>query len=144
VLLGLLGLQFATPFDAELPESTMVVPRHALLGPKPKPEAYPEILLRPIFAPDRLPMMEVMPGYSLLGIGIAGPSATAIVQGPGGRMLRVRPGDRLAGWPVASITPNNLFFQRNKERRMLKLDMSRLYNMPGKATQAGQPKAIIR
>ncbi len=129
MLLLLLGVQLATPFDADLPEQTMLVPRQPDLAFKPERKAYPEILQRPIFAPDRQPMLETMPGYSLLGVGIAGPLSTAIVQN-GGRMTRVKPGDRVAGWRVASITGNYLFLERNKERRMLKLDMTRLYAAP--------------
>jgi hypothetical protein len=147
VLLLLLGVQLATPFDAELPEQTVLVPRHANLTFQPEHKAYPEILQRPLFAPDRQPMLEAMPGYALLGVGIAGPLSTAIVQ-TGGRMTRVKPGDRLAGWKVASITPNYLYFERNKERRMLKLDMTRLYAAPnaGKSRDAGpvQARAGVR
>lgn len=126
MLLLLLGVQFAMPFDADLPEQAVLAPRHARLTFKPERKAYPEVLRRPIFAPDRQPMLETMPGYALLGVGIAGPLSTAIVQS-GSRMTRIKPGDRLAGWKVASITPDYLFFERNKERRMLKLDMTRLY-----------------
>lgn len=136
MLLLLLGVQLAMPFDADLPEQTALAPRHSHLVFKPERKAYPEILQRPIFAPDRQPMLEAMPGYALLGVGIAGPLSTAIVQ-VGARMTRVKPGERLAGWKVASITPNYLFFERNKERRMLKLDMTRLYA----ASNAGNSKA---
>jgi len=118
----------------------MLAPRHSRLTLKRERKVYPEILLRPIFAPDRQPMMEMMPGYSLLGTGIAGPLATAIVQTPGGRMQRLHPGDRFAGWQVASITQDHVFFGRNKERRMLKLDMTRFYSAP----KAGQVKAAVR
>jgi hypothetical protein len=142
VLLLLLGVQLAIPFDAELPEQTVLAPRHSNLTFQPEHKTYPEILRRPLFAPDRQPMLEAMPGYALLGVGIAGPLSTAIVQ-IGGRMTRVKPGDRLAGWQVATITPNYLYFERNKERRMLKLDMTRLYAAPnaGKSRDAGPAQA---
>jgi len=125
-----------------LPDQAVLAPRHAHLVFKPERKAYPEILWRPLFAPDRQPMLEAMPGYALLGVGIAGPLSTAIVQA-GSRMTRVKPGDRLAGWKVASITPNYLYFERNKERRMLKLDMTRLYaaSNTGKSRIAGPAQA---
>jgi hypothetical protein len=129
MLLLLLGVQLATPFDTNLPGQTMLVPSQPRLGFKPERKAYPEILQRPIFAPDRQPMLETMADYSLLGVGIAGPLSTAIVQN-GGRMMRVKPGDRLAGWRVGSITTNYLFLELNKERRVLKLDMTHLYAAP--------------
>jgi hypothetical protein len=123
-----LCLQFAMPFDAQLPQSSVLVPRRAHLDSERERQAHPEILQRPIFATDRQPMMETMEGYTLLGTGIAGALSTAIVQGPDSRVQRLRPGDQLAGWQVVSITQNYLFFRRSKERRMLKLDMTRRYS----------------
>jgi hypothetical protein len=117
----LIGLQFTVPFQPELPEAPDLVPRHTRSTLEPVVQTYPAILERPIFAEDRLPMMEMLQGYSLLGTGIAGPRSTAIVQAGAGPMTRVKPGDRIGRWKVASIADAKLYLTGDKERRMLRL-----------------------
>ncbi|MEJ1970191.1 MAG: hypothetical protein WDN03_16410 [Rhizomicrobium sp.] len=123
LLVGLLGVQFALPVDADLPGSTQLVPRRERPATvMPLASNFPEILRRPVFAPDRRPMVESMEGFTLIGVGLAGSTATALLQS-GGSVSRVHIGDSVAGWRVASIEADQLLFQRNEERRMLKLDI---------------------
>lgn len=141
----ILAVQLATPFDADLPATPVLAPRIPRQVFAPVRERYPEILQRPIFAEDRQPMMELLQGYALLGTGIAGPLSTAVVQTTGGRMQRVKPGERLGGWQVTAITETNLFLARNKERRMLRLDMTRVAIAPRqRQISAVRPKAASR
>jgi hypothetical protein len=123
ILLGVLALQVVLPVDPRAPESTQLVPRREVMRITLLKTNYPEILQRPIFTSDRHPMMEPMSGLTLVGVGIAGNRATALLQDVNGPVIRRRPGDIAAGWRIASITPDRVFFERQGERRILKIDV---------------------
>lgn len=123
VLIVALGLQFALPIDSDLPPTTARLPRHISL-PEPVLNAdYPEIIQRPLFAPDRQPMIEAMDGLVLLGLGLGGVKPTALLQSAGGPVLRGHPGDQINGWQIAAVTEDRVSFERKGERRILKLDV---------------------
>jgi hypothetical protein len=136
-LFGTLLLQVLLPIDPGVPAPVQLVPRRDELKVKPMPTDYPEILQRPIFASDRHPMIEPMAGLSLVGVGIAGSRTMALLQNSDGQVVRSRPGDVAAGWRIASITLDSVFFERQGERRVLKLDVRGRKALAGMHGQAG-------
>lgn len=73
---------------------------------------YPQILMRPLFAPTRsgddtgadgTSASVQLSDFSVVGVAIGRDLTTAVVRGPGGETRLLRPGDRLIGWTVAAI-----------------------------------------
>lgn len=125
VLLIAAGLQIVIPSSASLPEGTALAPRRA-----PEPlvsvaQNYPTVLERPIFAPDRAPVLLQaqatgnLSGYQVLGTAVAGTVSAALVRDATGRVIRVKPDAILQGWRLVSIDRTELVFDRDGERRSL-------------------------
>ncbi|WP_241911896.1 hypothetical protein [Telmatospirillum siberiense] len=93
---------------------------------------WPAIAERPLFSPNRRPgkaesvAASVLDGYLVLGIGIMGQTATALVKSPGGKPTRLLPGQKLDGWTLSAIEPMRLVFERSGEIGVLPLDARRL------------------
>jgi hypothetical protein len=127
VLLGVAGLQLALPSATRLPPDSDLVPRRAQEPATPQTPSFPIIFQDPIFAPDRkpddtaIPVEGGMSGFTVLGIAMAGDTATAVVRGPDGTIERIKPGDEEEGWRLVSVAFDGLTFERNKERRLLML-----------------------
>ena len=83
------------------------------------------MLARPIFAPDRAPVLlqaqtaGTLNGYEVLGTAVAGNVSAALVRDATGRVFRVKPDAILQGWRVVSIDRVQLVFDRDGERRSL-------------------------
>jgi hypothetical protein len=127
------GLQLALPSSVELPT------RPRVLAPAPErapiariaPVAYAAIMAHPIFAPDRAPPPAEaeasgnLSGFEVLGTAIAGKiAAAALLRDSGGEITRVKVGEEIDGWKLLSISPQELVFDRNGERRSLTVDMT--------------------
>ncbi len=138
VLLGAFLIQLVLPIDSGTPAPTQLVPRRNILKVKPMRTDYPEILQRPIFAQDRHPMIEPMAGLTLAGVGIAGDRAAALLQKSDGSVFRGRPGDMAAGWRIVSIAPDRVFFERQEEHRVLKLDVRGRKSLQGMRGESGE------
>ena len=83
------------------------------------------MLARPIFAPDRAPVLlqaqsaGSLSGYEVIGTAVAGPISAALVRDATGRILRVKPDAVLQGWRVVSIDRTQMILDRDGERRSL-------------------------
>jgi hypothetical protein len=125
ILLAAAGLQVTIPSSAELPQNTAPAPRPALEPVGPAEREYPAILQRPIFAPDRAPVLLQaqasgnLSGYEVVGTAIAGPVSAALIRDTTGRIIRVKPDAILQGWRLVSIDRAQLLFDRDGERRAL-------------------------
>ena len=113
------------PSSASLPDNPVMPPRLAAQADAPIVRSYPGVLARPIFAPDRAPVILSAPtggnlsGFEVLGTAIAGNVSAALVRDAMGRVLRVKPDAMLQGWRLVSIDRMQLVFDREGERRTL-------------------------
>jgi len=113
------------PSSAALPEETVLAPRRAPEPVTPATRNYPAALARPIFAPDRAPVLlqaqtaGSLNGYEIIGTAVAGPISAALVRDATGRILRVKPDAVLQGWRVVSIDRTQMILDREGERRSL-------------------------
>jgi hypothetical protein len=125
VLLLAAGLQVSMPSAAALPEESVLAPRPAPEPAAPATRNYPAALARPIFAPDRAPVLlqaqtaGSLNGYEIIGTAVAGPISAALVRDATGRILRVKPDAVLQGWRVVSIDRTQMILDREGERRSL-------------------------
>jgi len=125
VLLLTAGLQVSMPSSAALPEDTVLAPRRAPEPAEPATRNYTAVLARPIFAPDRAPVLlqaqtaGSLNGYEIIGTAVAGPISAALVRDATGRTLRVKPDAVLQGWRVVSIDRTQMILDRDGERRAL-------------------------
>ncbi|MDD3447123.1 MAG: hypothetical protein PHS60_17095 [Zavarzinia sp.] len=88
--------------------------------------AYPAILERPLFSPDRRPAPAGGPAaeaaaFTLIGVGTAGDAATALLRAPDGQALRILPGQSVEGWQVISIEPNAVTLGHGDRRIVLEV-----------------------
>jgi len=128
VLLLAVGLQFALPSGATLPE---VVRRPAAAAaPAIEPvraalNTYNAIMAHPIFAPDRAPPPVEddeagnLAGVEVLGTAIAGKVSAALIRDADGEFTRLKIGEDIDGWKLVSINPKELVFDRHGERKSL-------------------------
>jgi hypothetical protein len=134
------------PSSASLPEDTVVAPRPAVEPAEPVAQNYPAILERPIFAPDRAPVLLQaqasgnLAGYEVLGTAIAGPVSAALVRDATGRVIRIKPDAILQGWRLVSIDRAQLVFDRDGERRALAVSATAPVRQ-GPATHLGTSQA---
>lgn len=146
ILLVAAGLQIAIPSSADLPQNTAPAPRRAAEPIGPTEREYPAILQRPIFAPDRAPVLlqaqasSNLSGYEVVGTAIAGPVSAALVRDTTGRVIRVKPDAILQGWRLVSIDRTQLLFDRDGERRALAVTATAPVRQ-GPATKLGSAKA---
>lgn len=125
-LVALLVLQFALPQRTDLDVAGGRAPRFAR-DPTPvaAPE-YPAILAAPVFSPSRTVGAAATPGqgeqggtFEALGVGLGQGAATAILQLPGGEIVRARPGQVVQGWRVAAIQSTRVVLTRGGQRLSL-------------------------
>lgn len=112
LLLVLLLFQLVLPHPQTAPAA-----RSLLTAPAADPAVadvpeYPQVLMRPLFAPtrsgdetgaDATSASVQLSDFSVVGVAIGRGLATAVVRGPGGETRTLRPGDRLLGWTVTAI-----------------------------------------
>jgi hypothetical protein len=130
------GSRFRLPSGSASRRSPELLPAFAavllLVTARPAPEPaepaarnYAAVLARPIFAPDRAPVILQAPtagslnGYEVLGTAVAGKVAAALVRDATGRVIRVKPDAMLQGWRVVSIDRTQLTLDRDGENRVL-------------------------
>jgi hypothetical protein len=124
-LLVVAGVQMAIPSSVDLPEEAVVAPKPLPAALAPAARDYPAVLAKPIFAPDRAPVILQaqtagnLSGFEVLGTAIAGTVSAALVRDATGRIIRVKPDAILQGWRVVSIDRAQLIFDRDGERRSL-------------------------
>ena len=124
-LLVVAGVQMAIPSSVNLPEEAVVAPKPLPAALAPAARDYPAVLAKPIFAPDRAPVILQaqtagnLSGFEVLGTAIAGTVSAALVRDATGRIIRVKPDAILQGWRVVSIDRAQLIFDRDGERRSL-------------------------
>jgi hypothetical protein len=124
------AVQFAVPTSTKLPDDSILAPRRVRESPQIVEQDYPTVLANPIFAPDRKPDATAVPvsggmnGFAVLGVGVVGDTATALVRGPGGMVQRLKPGDMINGYRLIAVQLDQLTFERNNERHMLSLSKS--------------------
>jgi hypothetical protein len=137
------GLQLVLPSSTRLPDETELAPRRVHEAAELTVRDYPAMLANPIFAPDRkadataVPVGGGMNGFAVLGIALAGDTATALVRGPGGMIQRLKPGDAMGGWTLVAAALDQLTFERNKERRVLTISKAPVGAAIGPAGAAG-------
>jgi hypothetical protein len=125
LLLITAGLQVAMPSSSSLPETRPSAPRAAAEPAAPVTQTYAAVLQRPIFAPDRAPIVLQaaatgnLNGIEVLGTAIAGSVSAALVRDNTGRIMRVKPDAILQGWRLVSIDRAQLLFDRDGERRTI-------------------------
>lgn len=125
VLLVAVAFQIAMPPSVELPRNSAVAPRQPVALAAPTAKSYPAVLARPIFAPDRAPVVLQAPsagnlaGFEVLGTAIAGKTSAALLRESSGRIIRIKPDDVIQGWHLVSIERAQLTFDRDGERRLL-------------------------
>jgi hypothetical protein len=113
------------PSSTSLPETTRSAPKPAAEPPEPVSQNYAAVLQRPIFAPDRAPVLLQaaatgnLSGFEVLGTAIAGTVSAALVRDNTGRIMRVKPDAVLQGWRLVSIDRTQLLFDRDGERRTI-------------------------
>lgn len=104
--------------------------------------AYNAIMAHPIFAPDRAPPPAEadaagnLSGVEVLGTAIAGKVSAALVRDADGEFNRLKIGEAIDGWKLVSITPTELVFDRNGERRSLAIT-AMAPTRPGMTTKMG-------
>ncbi|HTT99871.1 MAG TPA: hypothetical protein VMF58_17610 [Rhizomicrobium sp.] len=149
VLLLAVGLQFALPSSATLPEITRQAPPAALSSVEPVHaafNAYNAIMAHPIFAPDRAPPPAEadeagnLSGVEVLGTAIAGKVSAALVRDADGEFSRIKVGEEIDGWKLVSIGPTDLTFDRNGERKSLQITAT-APSRPGMNTKLGAGSA---
>jgi hypothetical protein len=119
------GLQIAMPSTVDLPEDSPLAARRAPEPGEPVAANYAAVLARPIFAPDRAPVIlqaqtaGSLSGYDVVGTAVAGNIAAALVRDATGRIIRIKPDAILQGWRVVSIDRTQLTLDRDGERRVL-------------------------
>jgi hypothetical protein len=124
-LLMLVGVQMAIPSTVDLPQEAVVTPQRSVAALEPTGHEYPTVLAKPIFAPDRAPVIlqaqtaGTLAGFEVLGTAIAGSVSAALVRDATGRIIRVKPDAILQGWRLVSIDRAQLIFDRDGERRSL-------------------------
>lgn len=124
-LLAAGAFQIALPPSVELPRNSGLASRHPVPLANPTAKSYPAVLARPIFAPDRAPVVLQAPsagnlaGFEVLGTAIAGTTSAALVRNSTGRIIRIKPDDVVQGWRLVSIERAQLTFDRDGERRLL-------------------------
>jgi hypothetical protein len=134
------ALQLSLSSSAQLPHVAAVRPQAMPDSPTPEDNDYAAILERPIFAPDRAPILLTaqtqgnLAGYNVLGTAIAGTVSTALVRDTTGRTIRIKPDATLQGWRLVSIERTELVFDRDGERRTLPVETAPMH---GVATPAG-------
>jgi hypothetical protein len=136
------------PSSTDLPQTSALAPRRAPEPVEPVAQNYPATLARPIFAPDRAPILLQaqsagnLAGYEVLGTAIAGTISAALVRDTTGRIVRVKPDAILQGWRLVSIDRTQLVFDRDGERRSLTISATAPTRPAVGTTQAGSsPKA---
>ena len=125
--LGLaLALQLVLPAGASLSDAVAAAPRLARIPAAPV-VSYPQILERPVFAPDRKPVEESdsddegIGDYEVLGIAISAERASVVLRGPDGKTQRIQYGAELAGWKLASVDRSQIVFEKDGQRQTLTL-----------------------
>ncbi|MGD0189609.1 MAG: hypothetical protein ABSD74_02590 [Rhizomicrobium sp.] len=124
------AVQFALPESTKLPDDSILAPRRVRESPQVIARDYPAVLANPVFAPDRKPDATAVPvsggmnGFAVLGVGMVGDTATALVRGPGGMVQRLKPGGVINGYRLIAVQLDQLTFERNNERHMLSLSKS--------------------
>ena len=119
------AFQIAMPSSVELPQDTAVAARRPPPLGAPVARSYPAVLARPIFAPDRAPVILQAPsggnlaGFEVVGTAIAGTISAALVRDATGRIIRVKPEDVVQGWRLVLVERTQLTFDRDGERRSL-------------------------
>lgn len=133
------------PSSTDLPENSALAPRRAQEPAEPVTQNYPATLARPIFAPDRAPVLLQaqsagnLGGYEVLGTAIAGTTSAALVRDATGRIVRVKPDAILQGWRLVSIDRTQLVFDRDGERRSLTVSATAPARAAVNGAQAGSP-----
>ncbi len=126
VLTGLAAVQIVLPTD-ELPAAEDgLAPRRPTLVDVPVPQDYPEIVARPLFSPGRRPAAGDQASSEddslvVIGIGTTTDSSTALLRTGEGQVRRIRVGDEVNGWTVATIEPAAITLTRDGESRRLGL-----------------------
>jgi hypothetical protein len=135
------------PSSTDLPEASALAPRRAPEPVEPVAQNYPAVLGRPIFAPDRAPVLLQaqsagnLAGYEVLGTAIAGTISAALVRDATGRIVRVKPDAILQGWRLVSIDRTQLVFDRDGERRSLTVSATAPTRPAVGTAQSGGSKA---
>ena len=94
---------------------------------------YPQILSRPLFTPSRgaagaglasQAASTVLSDYTLAGVTHVGGRGEAVMRGPGGEVVSLRPGDTLLGWQVAAVERGGIVLQQGDIRRVIAVSSS--------------------
>jgi len=130
-LTALAVLQALLPVSPNSPNSSSLAPRRVPIAAAPMTKDYDAVLGAALFAPDRpqvpgvLDMSGTLDGYRALGVAIAGPLVSAVVQSHGGPISRIALGRALDGWTLAGATTSRLVFTRGNEQRVLLISRTR-------------------
>jgi hypothetical protein len=148
VLVGLLVVQTVVPVRTDIPEPSSVLPRHPKTLASSGVTLYPQILDRPIFAPDRRSWSggdiasptgdesgAAAIGVSkLVGLALGPRVATAVVRAPSGHSRVVRSGDLVDGWRVQSVSASGLLLRREQDHKVLRMVGDETEPEPGEQT----------
>jgi hypothetical protein len=119
------------------------------------PDAYPTILARPMFAPDRRPppppAPPVVPPPPPPPDPFASVQITGLFTGPGGgvlarvegKMRRVKIGQSIGAWKLETVEGREATFKQGEQERKLTLAYAKL-NVPLPPPVAAVPAAILR
>ena len=128
-LVTALGLQFAAPaFAPDAPAVVGLAARKPRGVTAPLAVDHPDILRRPLFAPDRQPAAEGAAGapagsslddYAAVGAVTGRSIAVAVLAAPGVPSKSVRLGEEVGGWRLVSVQRGKVSFERDGAVRTL-------------------------
>jgi hypothetical protein len=109
------------------------------------PDAYPVILARPMFAPDRRPPPPPPPdpfaSVQITGL-FTGPTGGVLARVEG-KMRRVKIGQSIGAWKLETVEGREATFKQGEQERKLTLAYAKL-NVPLPPPVAAVPAAILR
>jgi hypothetical protein len=157
LLVVTLVVQLARPGPAPIPRQATADARPAISRTAAAIADYPRILTRPLFDPARgasgggaasASASTSLGDYTLVGVASVGGRAEAVLRGPGGETISLRPGEALLGWQIAAIDHGGMVLEQGDVRRAVavgapaapRTDASRTDASRTDASQIGAPQ----
>ncbi|THD60625.1 hypothetical protein [Phenylobacterium sp.] len=130
LILGLV-LQLAWPAPAPASRAARPAALPAPLASSVLPLDYPQILVRPLFAPARgltaaqgQTASAALSDYTLVGVEQVGNRSEAVFRSAAGDVLSVRLGEALLGWRLAAVEPGGAVLQQGDVTRTIRVASS--------------------
>lgn len=121
-----IAVQLAWPSPAPADHATGPTALAAPIAAADLPLDYPQVLARPLFTPARSATGAVGAGqtasailsdYILVGVAHVAGRSEAVLRGPSGEVVSLRPGEALLGWRLAAVEAGGIVLQQGDIRR---------------------------